>query len=435
MALSIVKIDELPLGCRVLRFGCYGQDVIELQKLLKEAGFYFDEPDGWYGVLTGEAVTLLQRTYRLRVDGIAGSEVLDVLLKKASKKGRIIYRVKKDEGLDLISKQFGVKESAWRRIPGQGDPHKKIYPGLKMLLHEKVFLSWDFPCPEIINFPVTGTICTDYQMKMDGDSIFIASFQNNTQTPESLLYHVIGSSEEAWVKVLSSPKLWAGIADQLKSLKKIKFGFDLREVPTEKFPRWGDFLKLICRTLEISELEFQVLPLLPVKRKLENRLYWSNLPILSSFTKYVLLEPAYNIESPDIFLESVIASHSDIAKIIKLGLAEKVILVCRTNGWNWNLDQNCFEPVSFKVAQLLRGQYLKRVQHSMGSKLSRIDYQKHHQHYCLIYRDEEGWREFLNRMIALNLAGIVMVNFKDLGKAGPNIITGSFKVRDWGGYS
>ncbi len=429
MALSIVKIDELPLGYRILRFGCYGQDVIELQKLLKQAGFYFGEPDGWYGVLTGEAVTLLQRTFRLRVDGIAGSEVLDVLVKKASIKGRIIYRVKNNEGLDLISKEFGVKESAWRRIPGQGNPHKKIYPGLKMLLHEKVFLSWDSPSPQTVAFPATGTICTDYQMGMDGESIFLTRLQNDIRTPESRLYHVISSTREVWITVLSTPKLWAGFTKQLEILKKLKFGFDFREAPMEKFSRWGNFLQFVCRKLEISELEFQVLPLLPVKGKLENHLYWVNLPQISSYTKYILLEPVYNTESPELFEESAAAIYKDIAEIVKIGLAEKGILVCQTSGWNWNLDQNHFEKFSYKVAKLLRGQHTRKIQHSIGSKFSCLHYLRHHEHCCLIYRDEEGLREFLNRTLALSLAGVVIVNFKDLGKAGLGIITGSFKIR------
>ncbi len=428
MALSFMKIDELPLGCRMLRLGCYGRDVIEVQKLLKEAGFYFGEPDGWYGVLTGEAVTLLQRTFRLRVDGIVGPEVLRLLLQKASKNGRIIYRVNNNESLDWISKQFGVKKSAWRRIPGQGDPHKKIYPGLKMLLHEKILLSWESSGLQPLTFPVTGMVNADYEMDMESDSLSISRFQNDVQVPESIVYHVISSTREVWNQVLTAPKLWDSLVKQLTALKNLKFGFDLREAPIEKFPRWKDLLHFIHRKLDISSLEFQVLPLLPVQKKFENRLYWVNLPMIGSYTKYILLDPVYTTESPDLFQESAAAIYKAIAGVIKTGLTEKIILVCQTSGWSWNLDQNFVERIPYKVAQLLRGQYAN-IQHLVRPKLSRIDYRKHQERCCLIYRDEDGWREFLNHTIQLNFAGVVMVDFQSLGKTGPEIIAGSFKVQ------
>lgn len=432
MSLSIVKMDNLPLGRRVLRFGCYGRDVIELQKLLKAAGVYFGEPDGWYGVLTGEAVILLQRTFRLRVDGIAGREVLRLLCQKASKSGRIIYRVKNNESLDWISKQFGVRKSAWRRIPGQGDPHKKIYPGLKMLLHEKILLRWEYSGLKPLTFPVTGMVYADYEMELDSNSLSLNRFRDDAQIPGSTVYHVIGSTREVWNQVLTSPGLWDGLVKELKALKNLKFGFDLREVPIEKFPRWRDLLHFIHRKLDISSLEFQVLPLLPIQKKFENRLYWINLPMLGSYTKYILLDPVYMTESPDLFQESAAATYKAIAGIIKTGLTEKIILVCQTSGWNWNLNQNFVERIPYKVARLLRGQY-GNIQHLMDSKLSRIDYRKHQEACCLIYRDEDGWREFLNHMIQLNFAGVAMVDFQNLGKAGPEIIAGLFKVQKGAG--
>lgn len=428
MSLSIVKMDNLPLGRRVLRFGSYGRDVIELQKLLKAAGFYFGESDGWYGVLTGEAVILLQRTFRLRVDGIAGREVLRLLFQKASKSGRIIYRVKNNESLDWISKQFGVRKSAWRRIPGQGDPHKKIYPGLKMLLHEKILLRWESSGIQPLTFPVTGMVYADYEMELESNSLSINRYREDSQMPGSTVYHVIGSTQEVWNQVLTSPGLWDGLVKKLTALKNLKLGFDLREVPIGKFPRWRELLHFIHRKLDISLLEFQVLPLPPIQKKFENRLYWVNLPLLGSYSKYFLMEPVYKTESPDLFQESAAATYKAIAGIIKTGLTEKVILVCQTNGWNWNLNQNFVERIPYKVARVLRGQY-GNIQHLMDSKLSRIDYRKHQEACCLIYRDEEGWREFINHMIQRNFAGVAMVDFQNLGKAGPEIIADLFKVQ------
>ena len=102
MALTIVRINQLPLGRRVLRYDSTGQDVVELQNQLNQAGFYFGKQDGVFGILTGEAVTMLQKTFHLRVDGVAGREVLKLLGKNVLKRERIIYKVKKNEELGKI---------------------------------------------------------------------------------------------------------------------------------------------------------------------------------------------------------------------------------------------------------------------------------------------------------------------------------------------
>ena len=71
MGWKIVTVSEAPLGSRSLRAGSRGEDVRELQHLLAEAGFYFGPVDGIYGILTEEAVSLFQRTFNLRNDGVA----------------------------------------------------------------------------------------------------------------------------------------------------------------------------------------------------------------------------------------------------------------------------------------------------------------------------------------------------------------------------
>jgi hypothetical protein len=423
MALSIVKIENLPLGWRILRYGCNGQDVVELQQLLCQAGFYFGEQDGIYGILTGEAVTLLQRTYHLKADGIVGRQVLSVLNKKAIKKGRIIYRVKKHEELDKISEEFGVRKSAWRRIPGQADPHKKIYPGLKILLHEKALFIWD-SINSNPTFATTGRIIVAYQLEASGELLSLAHQENDAEN----IYHIISSSREIWVEVLSSPKIWIRLAQELKKIKTVKFGFDLREAPMDKIMRWGDLLQFLCQNLKLPELEFQVLPLLPIKRKLENQAYWVNLPAVSVWTKYIMIEPRYNIENPLLFEASVTEIFKNIANIMKLGLGEKSLLITDVTGMDWNMDQNQYEKLSYKVAKLIGGQYSRNTQYLVQAKLSRVYYLKRNEHHCLIYRDERCWQEFLHRVIELNLAGIVIINFRDLCKAGPEIIAGSFKV-------
>jgi peptidoglycan hydrolase-like protein with peptidoglycan-binding domain len=79
MRFWIVSVKKLPLGTRVLRIGAKGDDVKTLQELLVKHGCYFGKSDGVFGPLTQEAVRLMQRTFKLRVDGIAGNEVVAAL--------------------------------------------------------------------------------------------------------------------------------------------------------------------------------------------------------------------------------------------------------------------------------------------------------------------------------------------------------------------
>ncbi|MGE5585510.1 MAG: peptidoglycan-binding protein [Bacillota bacterium] len=64
---------------RILRPGMRGRDVTLLQERLACLGYYAGEIDGVFGILTKDAVRDLQKAHRLRVDGIAGSEVFAVL--------------------------------------------------------------------------------------------------------------------------------------------------------------------------------------------------------------------------------------------------------------------------------------------------------------------------------------------------------------------
>ncbi len=61
------------------KFGSTGSEVREIQKRLKEQGFYFGNVDGIYGSQTAEAVKAYQRRYGLQVDGIAGKQTLAYL--------------------------------------------------------------------------------------------------------------------------------------------------------------------------------------------------------------------------------------------------------------------------------------------------------------------------------------------------------------------
>jgi peptidoglycan hydrolase-like protein with peptidoglycan-binding domain len=433
MALSIVKIDRLPLGRRILRSGCTGRDVIELQKQLNQAGFYFGKQDGVFGILMGEAVTMFQKTFHLKVDGVAGREVLNTLEKNGLTKGRIIYRVEKNEELGKISERFGVKKFAWRRIPGQGNPYKKIYPGLKMLLHQKAFFCWDTPdriehnlvngSPNPSPASITGLLCRGYQLETDGGLKQPALQSTKTKN----FYYPIGAQGDVWPKILASSEIWPRLVTELKKMMGLKFGFDLREAPLNKIIYWKRFLKFICCNLNLPELTFLMLPL-PVGTKIENRLYWLNIHAICAWARHIMIEPRYNMENPLQFERTAAHIFKELRHLEKAGLAEKTLIISQAAGWDWNVDRNCHKKVSYKVAKLIRAQYPRVGRYSSGSKCTMLNYLKNNEHHCLIYRDEAGWLDFFTKVIERNLAGVVITDFNHLGKSGPEIISGSFKV-------
>lgn len=63
----------------VLKQGATGGEVKELQRRLKEWGYYFGEVDGVYGAKTVEAVKYFQRKNGLTPDGIAGKSTFAAL--------------------------------------------------------------------------------------------------------------------------------------------------------------------------------------------------------------------------------------------------------------------------------------------------------------------------------------------------------------------
>ena len=59
--------------------GSTGNEVIQIQKKLKNWGYYSGEIDGIYGSKTKNAVEKFQRKNGLKVDGIAGKKTLDAM--------------------------------------------------------------------------------------------------------------------------------------------------------------------------------------------------------------------------------------------------------------------------------------------------------------------------------------------------------------------
>jgi hypothetical protein len=111
-----------------------------------------------------------------------------------------------------------------------------------------------------------------------------------------------------------------------------------------------------------------------------------------------------------------------------MGLAEKSLIISTAAGWDWNIEQNQHQKISYKEARLVQAQFSRNPRYSFESKCNVFNYLTHNEHHCLIYRDEGGWQDFFTSIIKLNLAGVVISDFKELAKTGPEILAGSFLV-------
>ena len=78
LLILLVLMTSIPVSAsgysRTMQFTHKGEDVLELQKTLKQMGYYNYNLDGIYGKITEKAVIKFQIDHAIRIDGIAGPE-------------------------------------------------------------------------------------------------------------------------------------------------------------------------------------------------------------------------------------------------------------------------------------------------------------------------------------------------------------------------
>ncbi len=78
-AVIMVLLTVFFYGCEVLpaaayKFGSSGSEVREIQRRLRDWGYYFGAVDGYYGKETENAVIRFQQKHKIRIDGIVGAQ-------------------------------------------------------------------------------------------------------------------------------------------------------------------------------------------------------------------------------------------------------------------------------------------------------------------------------------------------------------------------
>lgn len=74
-----VNISGVVRKIRNLKLGSKGNDVREVQELLRDLGYYKSRIDGYFGKLTRRAALRFQKEHELKVDGIVGKITLKAL--------------------------------------------------------------------------------------------------------------------------------------------------------------------------------------------------------------------------------------------------------------------------------------------------------------------------------------------------------------------
>jgi hypothetical protein len=422
MAWHLMRVKNLPIGKRILNYGAQGKDVAQLQKLLNQAGFYFGEEDGAYGPLTEEAVFLFQKAYKLRIDGRAGPELFHILMNliKNKKIGRIIYTIKEQDSLGAISEKFAVNENAWERLPGQCNPQKRIYPGMKLLLHEKTFLVWESPGVSINNLEVTGYIQDAWHIDGEG------TLHPLVNDDDSGSYHLISAEPEIWETLLHTHKSRRNLIKELNKLKGVRFGFDLRKASLNNVGI--KFIKVICRNFKLQKFAFLLLPLTLKNQGFMEEVFWLNLLQFKGFADLLLLQPIFDLTDPDSFETSAVKMFHSLKRLSSQGFSHKIITVLETGGWDWNLESGEVKQVTYKKAKVIHAMNSRTAKYSEKSKCTFIHYLSRGERHALVYREREGWLAVFKIIKQQNLLGVAVTNFTELGKTGKDIVENSFAV-------
>jgi len=415
MAWRLVTVDQLPLGHRVLRYGCRGNDVRELQKLLLQGGFYFGEVDGYFGVLTEEAVILAEKTFKLRIDGIAGKQVISALRQLTGKSGRTIYTVKKYDSIETISQKFGVAPSAWESIAGQGNPRKKLFPGMKLMLSEKALFAWEDVPSTSPFFSATFHSWAEITSTGQLDCKEVVSEES---------YHGIGADGEVWEAILTKRSCQRRLIASLKTLPGIKYGLDLRNIPQEWRGLQSKFLSTVLKGLNKGQFDFLVITVVPDLKRLNNRIAFAELAEICSYGRWILAEPPICRDNQDI--EAVLKAYWRLLPKLNQATMHRVFPMVVTNGWEWGGAEG--RHVSFRECKILRALHYRSARYFPELFLTRVEWTQQGENRKLYYRDNQGWVDYFDYLKRHHFPGTVICRPTPLENTLSQLVPHAFAV-------
>lgn len=251
-----------------LRLHDRGEDVVRLQRALRELGYDVGECDGEFGYLTQDALMQFQREHRLRVDGVAGPQVRAMLFHPELQSTRTVHVVQKGETLTEIARRYGVTVEYLQRS-NRLSRRRRLYEGQRLVVRCRMVFGFTdrFTDARGIEFVLrrTASMLTGFsavQFRLDESGNWV-----RTADPEALrvcrdrgtgmfaLVHTRGEhgpGDDTFGAFLANKKRWKAFFEGLKEIVRIP---DVFAVCVDVGPiRFGDgarFSRWIASTAEM----------------------------------------------------------------------------------------------------------------------------------------------------------------------------------------
>lgn len=405
---------------RTLKNGLKGDDVFRLQECLSHLGYMVDPPDGYYGILTEEAVQELQRDYGLPPDGIAGNRTLALFSSAQLFSNRVIHTVQSGESLGTISRLYGVDVRNIMRSNKLVDPDS-IYEGQKLSIVKRAVtgvLSKSMDSNEVKMLssiePDPLRVIQSCQLSADAFSVSsidaIATLLN--MDLEVLPRISVGgrqSAQIAWLEKDSRRRLGEVCVQLLRSIPVAGLCFDLRVLDRGIWYGFRDFVrdmraelgtqKQIGVLVPTEVLSCQSHGLVSVVSYLGSLVDW--IAIGSPLDDHAMSEP-----SPQ-------SAYSQVSMALDTAVSlvprYKILLTLYTDGIHWTEGRtNSVRYVGVEEAEKLAYRYGAKIRWDDIERAYTFTYSSRRSKHTIWYEGERGLSARCRLVNRYNILGVLV---------------------------
>jgi LysM repeat protein len=390
---------------RILKENMWGEDVRELQELLREQGFLVSNGDGQYGPITADAVKDFQRTHWLRVDGIAGEKTIGLLSNKRLPTLRKLYMVEEGEDIFRIAEIHGTTAKAIMGANGLKRP-KGIYPGQELIIQQReIYL--DMNKVQFIERKGLGLLLPGSKLTSEGE---IPHDPLAEETP-SAIYSILEIEEEelkgSMAKAGWRQKIGEKLSRRVTSQGLAGLGLKIEGTSSGFRQNITRFIRELSKAMDMrgKELILYLPPLYDLDPR-EVR-YWRE--VSGQVDKVIL--PVYRKDQAE---PGPISPYDEVKTTVKQALtvvpSYKIIMALATWGLDWRKkrDEMTVAPISFNEIYGLIKDMGCRVSCDPISRTPFIKYREGRVFHDIWF--ENGWSlgYKLNLVNKFNLRGVAL---------------------------